>query len=201
MADATAIPTAATALVLGQPDPAHREENRGAEAGPDSFRWPHAITGTDGLLLVADAGDHRLLGWAPHPDGDRPAEVLIGQPDFASADEWPYGPHRGDRFRFPYAAALDQGRLVVADTANNRLLIWDGVPGRVDRDRADGDRVDGGRADGDWGGRPTTCWASRRSRRTGRTAGPASAATPCAGPTASACTATGSPSRTPGTTG
>lgn len=115
-------------VVLGQPDPAHREENRGADAGPDSFRWPHAITGTDELLLVADAGDHRLLGWRPHPDKDGPADVLIGQPDFGASQEWPYGPHSGDRFRFPYAAALTEGRLAVADTANNRILLWDSVP-------------------------------------------------------------------------
>lgn len=114
-------------IVLGQPDPAAREENRGGPPGPDSFRWPHAITGTDELLLVADAGDHRILGWTPHPDGDGPANSVLGQPDFTSATEWPYGPHTGDRFRFPYAAALDQGRLAVADTANNRILLWDSL--------------------------------------------------------------------------
>ncbi len=115
-------------IVLGQPDATHREENRGADAGPDSFRWPHAITGTDDLLLVADAGDHRVLGWTPHPERDGPADLLLGQPDFASASEWPYGPHRGDRFRFPYAVAVDAGRLAVADTADNRVLLWDEVP-------------------------------------------------------------------------
>ncbi|HTY29450.1 MAG TPA: hypothetical protein VMD51_15095, partial [Mycobacterium sp.] len=42
-------------IVLGQPDAAAREENRGGGAGPASFRWPHDITGHDDLLLVADA--------------------------------------------------------------------------------------------------------------------------------------------------
>ena len=116
-------------VVLGQPDAAHREENRGGDADAHSFRWPHAITGTDDLLLVADAGDHRVLGWRPHPDKDGPADLLIGQPDFASAAEWPYGPHTGDRFRFPYAVGLDGDTLAVSDTANNRILLWDGVPG------------------------------------------------------------------------
>lgn len=117
-------------VVLGQPDPASRDENRGQSAGPDSFRWPHDIAGRDDLLLVADAGDHRILGWSPHPDADRPADLVIGQPDFTSASEWPYGPHTGDRFRFPYAVGLDAStdRLAVADTANNRILLWDGLP-------------------------------------------------------------------------
>lgn len=115
-------------VVLGQPDPGHREENRGGEVDADSFRWPHAVTGSDDLLLVADAGDHRVLGWQPHPDKDGPAGLLLGQSGFDSAVEWPYGPHTGDRFRFPYAVALDAGRLAVSDTANNRILLWDGVP-------------------------------------------------------------------------
>ena len=115
-----------------QPDAASHAENRGGPAGADSFRWAHAIAGRDDLLLVADAGDHRLLGWAPLPDADRPAELVVGQPDFTSAEEWPYGPHTNDRMRFPYAVCLDSGagveRLAVADTANNRVLLWDGMP-------------------------------------------------------------------------
>ncbi|MFA5710236.1 NHL repeat-containing protein [Mycolicibacterium sp.] len=119
-------------VILGQPSAADRQENRGGVAGPASFRWPHAIAGRDDLLLIADAGNHRVLGWTPHPESDKPADLLIGQPDFASAAEWPYGPHTGDRFRFPYAVCLDSGAgdecFAVADTANNRILLWDGVP-------------------------------------------------------------------------
>ena len=119
-------------IILGQPDPTSHEENRGGPAGPDSFRWAHDITGRDDLLLVADAGDHRVLGWSPHPDADRPADLVVGQPDFTSAEEWPYGPHTNDRMRFPYAVDLDSTtgveRLAVADTANNRILLWDGMP-------------------------------------------------------------------------
>lgn len=120
-------------IILGQPDGESREENRGGPAGPASFRWPHDITGRGDLLLVADAGDHRVLGWSPQPAGDTDAHLLLGQPDFSSAEEWPYGPHTSDRFRFPYAASLDSHhgteRLAIADTANNRVLIWDGAPG------------------------------------------------------------------------
>ncbi|MEV5410742.1 hypothetical protein AB0K60_18090 [Thermopolyspora sp. NPDC052614] len=163
-------------LVLGQPGPGQREENRGDGVGPSSFRWPHDITGTADTLLVADAGDHRLLGWRPHPGEDRPADLVLGQPDFHSATEFPYAPQRADRLRFPYAASVGQApaagtgdaptptaapdappsaasgaaardadagpgaeaaarahrdgspapvRLAVADTANNRVLLWE----------------------------------------------------------------------------
>jgi hypothetical protein len=122
-------------VVLGQPDPASREENRGEQVGPAGFRWPHSITGSNDLLLIADAGDHRVLGWSPSPEIDRPADRLMGQPDFYTAREWPYGPQCGDRFRFPYGVSMDSGRLAIADTANNRVLLWDVVtsdPGPAD---------------------------------------------------------------------
>lgn len=114
-------------IVLGQPDSASRGENRGEHVGPASFRWPHAITGSDDLLLIADAGDHRVLGWSPLPVIDRPADRLMGQSDFHTAREWPYGPQCGDRFRFPYGVSMDGGRLAIADTANNRVLLWNSV--------------------------------------------------------------------------
>lgn len=115
-------------VILGQPDATSHAENRGGDAGPASFRWPHDIAGRDDLLLVADAGDHRVLGWSPQPDADRDADLVVGQPDFTGSEEWPYGPHTNDRFRFPYAVCLDGDRLAVADTANNRVLLWDGMP-------------------------------------------------------------------------
>lgn len=151
-------------IVLGQPSPSAREENRGGAVGPASFRWPHAISGTADLLLVADAGDHRVLGWSPQPVADSPADSVLGQADFECADEWPYGPHTGDRFRFPYAVGLDGGRLAVADTANNRILIWDELP----REAVGGRPADHVLAQPDFGsngenrwtlvGRDTLCW-------------------------------------------
>lgn len=157
-------PGQAADIVLGQPSPSGREENRGAAAGPASFRWPHAITGTPDLLLVADAGDHRVLGWAPHPVVDGPANSVLGQPDFVTAQEWPYGPHTGDRFRFPYAVDYDGELLVVADTANNRILMWDGLPeeplgGRpADHVLAQPDFASNGENRWALVGRDTLCW-------------------------------------------
>jgi hypothetical protein len=115
-------------LLLGQPTPDAHDENRGGSAGPNSFRWPHAFAGDAETLYVADAGNHRVLGWSPLPIADRPADLALGQADFTSAKEWPYGPQGPRRLRFPYAIAYDSGRLVVADTANNRVLIWHTAP-------------------------------------------------------------------------
>lgn len=120
-------PDAAPCVVIGQPDATLRDENRG-EVGPASFRWPHDVAGTGETLLVADAGDHRVLGWTPPPAGDEPAAIVLGQEDFVSVGEFPYAPQSASKLRFPYALDIDGGRLAVADTANNRVLVWERIP-------------------------------------------------------------------------
>lgn len=111
-------------IVLGQPDVASADENRGGPPDPASFRWPHAITGDERMLFVADAGNHRVLGWQGRPTSDRPADVVLGQPDFLTATELPHRPQGPARLRFPYGISLAGDVLAVADTANNRLLFW-----------------------------------------------------------------------------
>lgn len=133
-----ASPSVVPDLVLGQPDDAGREENRGEGVGPGSFRWPHDIAGTGNRLLVADAGNHRVLGWRGHPAADRSADLVLGQPGFDTALESQYAPQTASSLRFPYALGVDGGRLAVADTANNRVLLWSEVP---ERDCAPADAV------------------------------------------------------------
>jgi hypothetical protein len=97
--------------------------------GESTYRWPHAIAGDARTLFVADAGDHRVLGFTPAPnDARQGASVVLGQASGDVADEFknrPQGPHR---LRFPYSVVSDADRLFVADTSNNRVLIWHGLP-------------------------------------------------------------------------
>lgn len=121
--DGIPLPGQSADVVLGQPNPFSRDENRGGEVAADSFRWPHAIVGTGrGGLLVADAGNHRVLRWDLRPDGDRPADAVLGQPDFEDGSEFPYVPQLG-RFRFPYGLTAVGEQIAIADTANNRVLF------------------------------------------------------------------------------
>jgi hypothetical protein len=115
-------------VVLGQPSAAHRSENRGGPPSARSFRWPHALAGDETLMLVADAGNHRVLGFSPPPAGDADAMLVLGQPDTHTAAELAYQPQGASRLRFPYGIDSVDGRLAVADTANNRVLVWDAVP-------------------------------------------------------------------------
>ncbi len=116
--------------VIGQDDFSSRGENRDGPVGPTTFRWPHAVAGEGGRLLIADAGNHRVLGWSSVEaacEGGEP-DLVLGQPDFVTAKEWPYGPQTAHTHRFPYCLAVDGGVLAISDTANNRVLIHEPVP-------------------------------------------------------------------------
>ncbi len=118
-------------VVLGQADAHGGEENRGGAVNARSFRWPHAIAGDSEHLLVADAGNHRVLGWTPVPREDCDAALVLGQSGFSTAAELPYIPQGASRLRFPYSLSLEDSRLAVADTANNRILVWNEIPTRT----------------------------------------------------------------------
>lgn len=115
-------------LAMGQADSTSGAENRGTGPGPRSFRWPHAVCTFAGVRWVADAGNHRLLGWSATADLTGPADHVIGHGDFTSSHEMPHVPQGPAKLRFPYAVAADAGRMLVADTANNRILGWRGEP-------------------------------------------------------------------------
>lgn len=111
-------------IVLGQPDPHQRDENRGDAVGPASFRWPHAFAGDGaGGVWVVDAGNHRALHWHQHPEQDEPADRVLGQPDLTHGEEFPYVPQRGT-LRVPYGLSATGDGIAVADTANNRVLMY-----------------------------------------------------------------------------
>ena len=113
--------------LVGQPD--FGREGRNAKGTPSatSLNVPTGLTGFRGGLAVADAWNHRVLIWHRLPDGpDQPADIVLGQSDFGSV----LANHGSDRpgaatLHWPYGIAEIDGRLVVCDTGNRRVLIWD----------------------------------------------------------------------------
>jgi len=113
-------------LVLGQGDFEHRDENGGAAPDARSMRWPHAITFPDGGVCVADAGNNRLMRWLRAPAANNmPCDVIVGQQGtlMVEHNQGNYYPDSAC-LNMPYGAAVAGGRIVVADTANSRLLAW-----------------------------------------------------------------------------
>ena len=117
---------AAASLVLGQADFEHRDENGGASPSAASMRWPHAISFPAGGLCVADAGNNRLMLWQRVPgENNTPCDLLVGQvvTDLVEHNQASYYPDAAC-LNMPYGAAVAGELLVVADTANSRLLAW-----------------------------------------------------------------------------
>jgi NHL repeat len=117
---------AAADLVLGQPDFDHRDENGGGTPSAASMRWPHAISFPAGGLCVADAGNNRLMLWQRAPaENNRPCDVMVGQAGVHGVEhnQASYYPDAAC-LNMPYGAVVAGELLVVADTANSRLLAW-----------------------------------------------------------------------------
>jgi hypothetical protein len=116
----------AASLVLGQPDFDHRDENGGGAPTAASMRWPHAISFPAGGVCVADAGNNRLMIWHRMPRANnQPCDVMVGQSG-AHAVEHNQASYYPDAacLNMPYGATIAGDLLVVADTANSRLLAW-----------------------------------------------------------------------------
>ncbi len=111
-------------LVLGQRDFVTRDENAGEPVGPTGMRWPHTVTFWDGTLCVSDAGNNRIMIWqTPPQQNGTPCDTVLGQANMYDCDhnQTSYYP-RADTTNMPYAAAAAGERLLVADTANSRLI-------------------------------------------------------------------------------
>ncbi len=113
-------------LVLGQPDFTSRNENGGTSPTAASLRWAHGITVWNGNLVVADAGNNRIMIWSGIPtENNAPCLAVLGQENFEDAElnRGVYAPTAAS-LNMPYGVTATPDWLLVADTANSRLLGW-----------------------------------------------------------------------------
>lgn len=119
--------------VIGQADFTQCGANTGGRTA-STFSYPTDIASIGGKLLVADFNNNRVLVWnsmptcTPSPCAiTTPADMVLGQADFASATA-NSGGLSGASLYNPYYLATDGTRLAVADRNNFRVLIWNSVP-------------------------------------------------------------------------
>jgi hypothetical protein len=122
-----------------------------------------------GGLAMADAGNNRVMIWERFPQRNgAPCQRVLGQSDMTACDHnvAAYYPS-AQAMNMPYALAVLGARLVVADTANSRLVGFGETPmaGQADRLSAQPDFATKG--DNRWGisGRDTLCWPYGLSAR------------------------------------
>jgi hypothetical protein len=84
---------------------------------------------SDGVhVVVADTNHNRVLIWNRIPtSNDAPADVVVGQPNLTSTS-LPSGNPNSKSMRGPQGVWIQNGRLYVADTQNNRVLIFNRIP-------------------------------------------------------------------------
>lgn len=116
--------------VIGQQYFDTERPNRGGDVDGTTLRLPTSICRYRNGLAIADAWNHRVLIWDQPPQNcQRPADRVLGQENLCSAE-----PNRGSRtpradtLHWPYAVAADGERLLVADTGNRRVLLWQQAP-------------------------------------------------------------------------
>lgn len=113
-------------LVLGQPDFTKGEVGL-SERG---LNRPTGIATNGTVLAVADTDSNRVLIWRTLPTSmQQPADVVVGQPNFTSNRANEGGQQPTNRsLRGPEGVWIQGNRLFVADTLNNRVLIWRNIP-------------------------------------------------------------------------
>lgn len=117
-------------FVLGQADTSASEHNC-ARYLPDatSLNMPYGCAAVGDRLLVADTANSRLLGFASTaPATGAPAERLSGQPDFRSKGDNRWATPVRDSLCWPYGVTAAGTTAVVADSGNNRVLLWEVAP-------------------------------------------------------------------------
>jgi hypothetical protein len=90
---------------------------------------PHGVASDGTRVAVSDQNNNRILIWnsIPTTSPSPPADVVLGQPDFTSNLANNGGRSLGS-LNSPTGIAIWNGKLLVADTGNNRILVWNSIP-------------------------------------------------------------------------
>jgi hypothetical protein len=113
--------------VLGQIDGSLVLPNAGGTPSARSLRSPRGIFVDATHVVVADTGNHRVLVFDRSPSATD-ATLVLGQAGFGSG-----GANRGGgaslaTLASPEGVWSDGVRLIVADTGNHRVLVWNSFP-------------------------------------------------------------------------
>lgn len=93
--------------------------------GPLLFNHPLGIASDGKRLVLLDSNNNRALIWndLPMEDNTEP-DFVLGQKNFTTNNSG-----RGlDEMNWPTAASIAGEKLVIADTENDRILIWNSFP-------------------------------------------------------------------------
>jgi hypothetical protein len=97
--------------------------------GPLLFNHLGTVVSDGTHLILADRNNNRVLIWNKLPTNNIPPDLVLGQKDFITNNPGT-GP---DQMNWPVSVSVGGGKLVVTDTYNNRILIWNSFPTQNDQ--------------------------------------------------------------------
>ncbi|MBM4401941.1 MAG: hypothetical protein FJ044_01735, partial [Candidatus Cloacimonetes bacterium] len=92
--------------------------------GPLLFNHPGNIASDGKHLLLADRNNNRVLIWNKLPESNTPPDLVLGQENFITNNP---GTSLSE-LNWPVGVATDGTHVLVADTYNDRILIWSKFP-------------------------------------------------------------------------
>jgi len=125
------IPTAnntSADVVVGQTSFSGGTANSGGR-GANTLSGMEAIWSDGSKLFISDVGNNRILIFNSIPTSNNAsADVVIGQQNFTSGSANQGGSAAANTLNGPNGLWVDNGKLFVVDTSNNRLLIYNAIP-------------------------------------------------------------------------
>lgn len=115
-------------VVVGQADMTSKSSNQGGSVAANTLDRPWGVTVVGGKLFVADWYNHRVLIYNSIPSSNNAAaDVVIGQADFThnTANQ---GSRNANTLNYPMSTASDGTKLLISDSTNHRVLIFDTIP-------------------------------------------------------------------------
>lgn len=115
-------------IVLGQSSFNSRTQNDGVSVSGSTLFFPRDVFSDGTRLIVADAYNHRVLIWSTFPTASGvSADIVVGQSNLTSKAA-NSGGISNKSLLYPSNVHFDGTRLIVSDTNNNRVLIWNSMP-------------------------------------------------------------------------
>ncbi len=116
-------------IVVGQAGFTSNTANRGGAADLGTLSAPIASALPTSRMLIVDRGNHRVLLWNQHPTASgQAADLVLGQSTGSGTSANPVGSPTASSLNTPNGVASDGTRVIVADSGNHRVLIWNSWP-------------------------------------------------------------------------
>ncbi len=113
-------------IVLGQENFEKNSEFPYVKQGASRLRFPYAVSVDKNVIAVADTANNRVLFWNELPKNGffQAADAVVGQPTFDDNGENHWKMVDRDTLCWVYGIHLHNNKLAVADSGNNRVMIW-----------------------------------------------------------------------------